>query len=63
MVQKGEYILEDAASKRDLEKHQPLYLSLRRGMHVNMSMLKLAMSNCPRCSSNTDRVVGADVQW
>ena len=67
MVLKGDYALEDSCSGQDLDQNRPLYMCLRQGMKINMSMVfcqtSIITGKCSRCRTIIDAAENAVVQW
>jgi hypothetical protein len=68
MVCKPQYALEEDCTGKDFDRQQPLSLSLRRGMKVNMSMQfdailhSVTPRTCPRCKAENDCPDGMTIQ-
>lgn len=67
MVQNKEYVIEESATRRDIDRSRPWEASFLPGQKCVMSMLfnepVNSTSSCPRCQLPSDRSQDSDVQW
>ncbi|KAI0875786.1 hypothetical protein GGS24DRAFT_272331 [Hypoxylon argillaceum] len=66
MVMRQQYALEESCSGKDINRHIPWNVTVRRGMKIDMSMIfaDFALEGfCPRCDTETQATVGRNAQW
>jgi hypothetical protein len=69
-IDRGEFVIQDAATKRDIDLTQKWELCFRPGQHVDMSMIfdrseegTVGRVSCPGCKWMCDGAGDAEIDW
>ena len=65
-IEKGEYALVDAFSKKDIDRNRPIRTAFRPGRTITMSMvflMNLEARWCPKCDSLVVEREGLENYW
>lgn len=66
MVRNKEYVIQESATKREIDQTRPWEASFLPGQRIFMSMLfnaATSKSSCPRCQTSSNEPQDSDVQW
>jgi hypothetical protein len=66
-VLKGEYVIEEGITGKDMSRDNELIMCLRPGQKINMSMifsdLDGPINRCPRCFTKSEASCETRTQW
>ena len=66
-IRDGEFVIEDSATKQDIDLRKDWDLCSAPGQRVEMSMIfqqsQISITACPKCKAKCKSNPGGDVQW
>lgn len=67
MIERGDFVIQDSATKKDINLRMDWDLCFSPGQRVDMSMVfkrrTRPTNNCPNCKADSDKSTGEDIEW